>query len=267
MTESSVASQSTTPTYAPGTPMWVDHTSKDVQASANFYGQLFGWQAQDLGEEAGHYTMFTSGGKNVAATTPPMQPETPSMWSTYIATDNVDDTARKVEGAGGKTLVPPMQVMTAGRMAVFMDPAGGVFAVWQPGDHKGSELANTPVSFAWTELATRDLAGAKNFYPKVFGWGVKANPMPEGGEYVEWQVNGRSVAGAMQMGSMYPAEVPSHWLVYFAVANTDDVVKRAQELGGRVMAPAMDIPQGRFAVLGDPSGAAFAVIQLSGPPQ
>jgi predicted enzyme related to lactoylglutathione lyase len=49
--------------------------------------------------------------------------------------------------------------------------------------------------------------------------------------------------------------------VYFTVANTDDTVKRAQELGGKVMAPAQDIPQGRFAVLVDPWGAAFGVIQ------
>jgi uncharacterized protein len=267
VTESSVASQTITPTYAPGTPIWVDHTSKDVQAAVRFYGQLFGWQSQDMGEEAGHYTMFTQGGKNVAATTPPMQPDAPSVWSTYIATANVDETARKVESAGGKTLVAPMQVMTAGSMAVFMDPTGAVFCVWQPGDHKGSDLANTPVSFSWNELATRDLAAAKEFYPKVFGWGIKSNPMPGGGEYVEWQVGGRSVAGAMQMGDMYPPQVPPHWLVYFAVRNTDDTVKRAQELGGQVMAPAMDIPQGRFAVIADPAGAAFAVIQLAGSPQ
>jgi len=263
VTESSTATQST-PTYAPGTPMWIDHTSKDVQASAKFYGQLFGWQAQDLGEEAGHYTMFTQGGKQVAATTPPMSPETPPSWSTYIATANAEETAKKVEAAGGKTLVPPFQVMDQGTMGVFMDPTGAVFCAWQSAAHKGAELANTPVSFCWNELATRDLKAAKDFYPKVFGWGIHSNPMPDGSEYVEWQVNGRSIAGGMQMGDMYPPQVPSHWLVYFAVANTDETIRRAQELGAKLMAPAMDIPQGRFAVLSDPQGAAFAVIQLKG---
>lgn len=249
------------PTYAPGTPMWVDHTSGDVQASARFYGQLFGWQAQDLGEQMGHYTMFTANGKMVAATTPPMSPGTPPSWSTYIATADVNATAKAVADNGGKTLVAPMQVMDQGSMAVFADPTGAVFAVWQPGAHTGAQLVNQPVSFSWNELATRDMPAAKNFYSKVFNWGVKSNPGPEG-EYVEWQVNGRSIAGGMAMGSMYPPQVPPHWLVYFAVANTDDTVKRAQELGGKVMAPAMDIPQGRFAVLNDPQGAAFAVIQL-----
>jgi predicted enzyme related to lactoylglutathione lyase len=263
VTDSSTLAQEATPTYAPGTPIWIDHTSKDVAASAKFYGQLFGWQAQDLGEQAGHYTMFTQGGKQVAATTPPMSPETPSVWTTYISSEDVEETARKVEAAGGKTLMAPMQVMDQGSMAVFMDPAGAAFAVWQPAAMTGAGLVNKPVSLSWNELATRDMAKAKDFYPKVFGWGVKSNPMPDGSEYVEWQINGRSIAGGMQMGSMFPPDVPAHWLVYFAVANTDETVKREQELGGKVIRPAMDIPQGRMAVLSDPQGAPFAVIQLS----
>jgi predicted enzyme related to lactoylglutathione lyase len=241
----------------------VDHTSPDVQASARFYDSLFGWQSQDLGEEAGHYTMFTSNGKNVAATTPPMAPGTPPAWSTYISTANIEDTAKKVDANGGKTLVAPMQVMDQGSMGVFQDPTGAVFAAWQPAAMKGAQMVNKPVSLSWNELATRDLEAAKSFYSKVFGWGVKSNKMPDGSEYVEWQINGSPVGGGQAMGSMYPPQVPPHWLVYFAVANTDDVVKKAQEMGGKVMAPAMDIPQGRMAVLTDPQGAAFAVIQLS----
>lgn len=252
-----------TPNYAPGTPDWVDHTSPDVQASARFYSDLFGWQAQDLGEQAGHYTMFSYNGKMVAATTPPMMQGTPPVWSTYIATDSAEDSARKVAAAGGQTLVAPMQVMDSGSMAVFVDPTGAVFCVWQAGNHKGAELVNQPVSMCWNELHTRDLNTAKDFYPKVFGWTVKSNPMPEGGEYVEWHLNGGPVGGAMAMGPEMPAQVPPHWLAYFAVVNTDETVNRAQELGASVMSPPMDIPQGRMAVLTDPQGAAFAVIQMA----
>jgi len=50
--------------------------------------------------------------------------------------------------------------------------------------------------------------------------------------------------------------------VYFAVADTDDIAKRTPELGGKVISPPMDIPQGRFAVLADPQGAVFGVIRL-----
>jgi predicted enzyme related to lactoylglutathione lyase len=256
-----------TPRYAPGTPIWVDHTSGDLSASVRFYSELFGWQPQDMGEEAGHYTMFSSNGKVVAATTPPMSPGTPPAWTTYISTANVEETARRIDGSGGKTLVAPMEVMGQGSMGVFMDATGAAFAVWQPGAMQGAELVNQPVSLSWNELATRDLEAAKAFYAKVFDWGVKSNTMPDGSEYVEWQVGGRSIGGGMAMGSMYPAQVPAHWLVYFAVANTDETLKKAQELGAKVMSPAMDIPQGRFAVVTDPQGAAFAIIQLNNPGQ
>jgi predicted enzyme related to lactoylglutathione lyase len=244
--------------------MWVDHTTKDVSGSTRFYSQLFGWQAEDMGEQFGHYTIFRSNGKTVGATTPPMDPSQsmPSVWSTYIATSNAEETAKKVTEAGGTVMLPPLQVSDQGTMAVFADPTGAVFCVWQPDVMKGAEMVNQPVSFSWNELATRDMNTAKNFYPKVFGWTPKANPMPDGGEYVEWQLNGKPIGGGLTMGSTFPPSVPPHWLVYFTVQNTDDTVKRAQGLGGQVLAPAMEIPQGRFAVLADPEGAPFAVIQL-----
>ncbi|HEX8967462.1 MAG TPA: VOC family protein [Chloroflexota bacterium] len=252
-----------TPTYAPGTPMWVDVSSRDVEASVRFYDQLFGWQSEDLGEQMGHYTMFRYNGKMVGAATPQMDPNAPPAWSTYVATANADETARKVTEAGGKVLVAPMAVMDQGSMAVFADPTGAVFCIWQPGAHKGAELVNVPVSFGWNELATRDMETAKTFYSRVFGWTPKANPMPDGGEYVEWQIDGKAIGGGMTMGATYPPDLPPHWLVYFTVNNTDETAKRAQELGGRVLMPAVQIPQGRFAVLADPQGAGFAVIQLS----
>ena len=260
MTQTSGATA--TPTYAPGTPMWVDHTSPDVAAAARFYGQLFGWQSQDMGEEAGHYTIFRSNGKMVAATSMPMQPGIPPVWSTYIATANAEETAKKVADAGGQTMMAPFQVMDQGTMGVFADPTGAVFCIWQPAGHKGAELVNEPGSFSWNELETRDIEAAKTFYNKVFGWTTKSNPMPGGGEYVEWQLGGRSIGGGQAMGANFPAQVPPHWLVYFSVSNTDETVKKAQELGGKVMGAVMDIPQGRMAVLSDPWGAPFAVIAL-----
>jgi predicted enzyme related to lactoylglutathione lyase len=250
-----------TQTYPPGTPLWVDLGTPDVAASARFYGQLFGWQAEDLGEQAGHYHMFRQDGKSVAAAGPLMMPGQPTAWSTYVSTDNAQDTVKKATDAGGKVLVEPMQVMDQGSMAVFADPTGAVISVWQPAAMTGAELVNAPVSLSWNELHTRDMETAKAFYSKVFPWAVHANDMPQGGQYVEFEVNGRSIAGGMTMGPEMPASVPAHWLVYFSVANTDDTVERGQELGATVMSPAMDIPQGRFAILVDPQGATFGVIQ------
>jgi predicted enzyme related to lactoylglutathione lyase len=261
VTDSKTATE-TKPTYAPGTPLWVDLGSPDLPATTRFYTELFGWQAEDMGEAMGHYTMFRQDGQSVAAAAPLMSPQQPTAWSTYISTTNAEDTAKKVTEAGGQVIAPPMQVMEEGTMAVFMDPTGAAFGVWQPNRMTGAELVNKPVSLSWNELSTRDLNAAKDFYTSVFPWTAKSNPMPDGSEYVEWQIDGKSVGGGMAMNAQIPAQVPPYWLVYFAVASTDNTVKRAQELGAQVMMPAMDIPQGRFAVLTDPQGATFAVIQL-----
>ena len=242
--------------------MWVDVTIPDVVAGARFYGQLFGWDAEDMGEEAGHYTMFRKGGKMVAAASPPQNPQAPPSWTTYFATTDASASAKAVKDAGGQVVMDAFDVMDAGRMAGFMDPGGAFFCAWQPGQHKGAELVNEPGSFTWNELHTRDLNAAKQFYPKVFGLGVKENAYGDS-TYVEWQLGGRSIAGAMTMDPSMPAQMPSFWLVYFAVADTDAAVAKAKELGGKVLAGPMDAPPGRFAILSDPFGASFAVIKIA----
>jgi uncharacterized protein len=249
------------PEFAPGTPSWVDLGSPDIPATTAFYCDIFGWDALTL-PESGGYTIFTLGGQPVAATGP--QTGQASAWTTYIATDNVDDTAAKVLEAGGKVVVEPMDAMDAGRLAVFTDAQGAVFSGWQPRSHKGAGLVNEPGSFGWNELSTRDMDGAKRFYNHVFGWTAKESEVPDYGTYTEWQLDGRTIGGGMQMGEAFPPDLPPYWLVYFVVSDTDAVVQRVQELGGSVLMPATDMSEGRMAALRDPHGAVFSVIQLPG---
>ena len=146
--------------YAPGTPSWVDLSSPDLEASARFYRELFGWTAQASEDpEARGYTMLQQGGKNVAGMGP-AQPGQPPAWTSYVTVEDADAAAKRVEAAGGSVLLPPMDVMDVGRMAIFADPAGAVIAVWQPRSHKGADLVNEPNSLCWNELQTRDLAKA-----------------------------------------------------------------------------------------------------------
>ena len=248
--------------YAPGTPCWVD-IGTDVEGAKAFYGGLFGWEAQDAGpvEETGGYGFFTKNGKQVAGYGPQQTPG-PPFWASYVWVDNVDETAKRAESAGG-TVMAAMDVMAAGRMAVVQDPEGAFISLWQPGEHRGAQVVNEPVSLCWNELNTRDVAGAKSFYREVFGW----EPVTQGegaDAYTEFQLGGKDVAGMREMVGM-PAQVPPHWLVYYAVADTDATVARAQELGGSVLFGPMDIEPGRFAVLHDPQGANFAVIKLAVP--
>lgn len=126
--------------------------------------------------------------------------------------------------------------------------------------------ANVLGHVVWHELMTTDMASAGTFYANFAGW--KNQLSPHDPEYRVFTVGGRAVAGLMilpdearQMGA------PPNWLTYFATPDVNETVRRAVGLGGRVLVPAIDVRTvGRFAVLRDPQGAAFAVIALTQPP-
>jgi predicted enzyme related to lactoylglutathione lyase len=257
------------PEYAPGTPSWVELSSSDPDAAAAFYGEVMGWGATEPGpvEETGGYRMFQRDGKNVGGLMGHMQEGQPTAWSTYISVADADETAGKVKSAGGNVIVEPMDVMDIGRMAVFSDPTGAVFGVWQPKSFKGADLVNEPGSLCWNEVLTRDSDTDKAFYPAVFGWSA-GRPQFDGApdSYVVWELGGQPVGGMMQMTDDYfPAEVPPHWSVCFAVEDCDATVDKARERGATVMGGPMAMPIGRFASLLDPQGASFAVMQMAQP--
>jgi predicted enzyme related to lactoylglutathione lyase len=251
--------------YAAGTPCWVDIAVSDLDEAKRFYHGLFGWEALDQGPEAGGYCMLTLRGKNVAGLGPKMDPNQPSAWSTYVAVDDADATATEITANGGTVVMPPFDVLDSGRMTVCIDPAGAFFSLWQPKAHHGADLANEPGTLGWNELATRDPDGAITFYGAVFGWEANTMPMGATGSYTEWKLDGNSVGGMMPMGDHYPPQVPPHWLVYFIVDDCDASFARAGELGGTGLVPPTDIPPGRFAVIADPGGAAFAIMKMAQP--
>jgi uncharacterized protein len=247
--------------YAPGTPCWVDLTSPELDRSIAFYSELFGWTAErDPRPEAGGYTMFSKDGSLVAAGSPPQQEGTPSSWSTYIASDDVDATAAKITEAGGSLLMDPFDVFDAGRMVFAQDPTGAAFGVWQAGEHHGAQLANEPGSFTWNECHTTDPAAAAQFYASVFGYGIDEWDMGQGEPYRVLKVGEKGVAGMSKIGPQLEG-MPPAWSTVFAVADTDASVAKAQELGAELLMPPMDIPDiGRFAALRDPVGAPFEVL-------
>jgi predicted enzyme related to lactoylglutathione lyase len=239
--------------YAAGTPSWVELSTADADGSYAFYNALFGWTATEAMEAFGGYRTFLDDGRSIGGLNP--MGEQP-VWTTYVATDDADATAEKVAGNGGTVIAPPMDVGDLGRMAVFLDPAGAVFGVWQAGEMRGADKVNAPVSCCWNELHTGDREAAQAFYTAVFGWGAADEDM--GGEpYTVFGVGGRPVAGAGGASETQP-----HWLTWFAVADTDDAVARAQELGAALGFGPFDIPTvGRCAGLVDPQGAVFGVLQ------
>jgi uncharacterized protein len=251
--------------YENGTPSWVDIGTPDVQAAGEFYSALFGWDIEYGPAEMGHYSMARLRGLDVAALADQQIPGL-VVWTTYIAVDDLDATVAKAQAAGATVLAEPMDVMTFGRMAVISDPGGAAVSFWQAGDHKGAGLVNEPGSLCWNELTTRAVDESLAFYEAVVGLtGHRIDA--GGGDYYELQLpGGRTVAGLMPMvGDMWPPDLPNHWMVYFAVDDTDATAARCIDLGGQAPVPPTDIPPGRFAVLNDPQGGHFSIIKLTQP--
>jgi uncharacterized protein len=245
----------------PGTPCWTDLATPDLAGARRFYPELFGWTGRVAPQpEAAGYTTFLKDGRAVAGAGPPSTPDQVPIWSTYVATDDADLVTTRVEAAGGQVLVAPFDVFDQGRMAVFADPAGAAFSVWQPMAHPGAELFDVPGAMSWNELVTPDPQGAEVFYELVFGWHPEERPMGPVA-YVGWRLGDRIVAGMMPpLADDFPADLPAYWTVYFAVADADATAARAAELGGSILVPPRDIPRGRLAALRDPHGALFSVI-------
>src|SRR5262249_21068679 len=185
----------------------------------------------------------------------------PSAWSTYLATNNLDTTAAKVKDAGGDVVMAPMDIGSVGRMAMVQDPAGAVVAFWQAGDTSGAELGKEPGTLSWTELQVRDAQAADQFYTTVCGFELE---QVEGGlDYALLKIDGTGVAGRLGREGEAAAQTPPHWLCYFAVEDADGTLNQIRSSGGSVMFGPEDTPFGRMAQCADPTGAMFAIIEMS----
>lgn len=253
--------------FVPGAPNWIDLGSRDTDAAAAFYRELFGWELQSAGPDAGGYGMFQLAGQTVAALGPLQDENAKPAWTVYFETADADATTKAVEQAGGTVRFPPMDVFDQGRLAGYTDPGGAEFAVWQPGKNKGLDRVGAG-ALCWTELYTTDADQAKEFYRTVFSWDSEDVPLPGGEVSGTYTIVSRagggqegSHGGIMQLGPDMLPDGTGYWQPYFAVADCDAVVAKATEHGGTVLMPGTDMEGvGRIALLKDPEGAYFAVL-------
>ena len=270
--------------YIPGVPCWIDTTQPDPEAAAAFYGELFGWKLEDAmpPEAPGRYFIARLPGGDVAAVGSPQDGAQTATWNTYVWVEDAGDTAARVRSAGGTVLLQPSDSGEYGRTAIFADPAGATFRVWQPKAHRGAAVVNEPGSLSFNDLNTRDLDGAASFYGAVFGWEVLGGggpsmwALPGYGDFLEERNPGTrenmAAMGAPErfedvVASLNPipddqADVPPHWGVTFAVEDADAIATRAAELGGEVIAAPFDAPWVRMTVVRDPQGASFTAAKF-----
>jgi len=251
--------------YEPGVPCWVTAMQPDVDAAAQYYGRLFGWEYRD----SDGFLTATLRGRDVAAVAPlapGVEPPPAPDWLTQISVDSAEGTAEKAEAAGGRVVAGVLEFVI-GRLVVIEDPGGAVFNAWEPRTRHGAQLVNEPGAWAMSRLDTPDPERAAAFYGELFGWTTEAFgpatmfrlPGFVGGE--PQQPVSREVVAVM-----LPVQAErARWLVDFWVEDLDAAVGRGEEAGGSTVAPPFEAPPGRSAVLADPAGVTFSISQVSVP--
>jgi len=242
--------------YPAGTFSWSDLQTDDLDRAKSFYADLFGWSYDDIpiGEGA-VYSMAKVQGKSVAGLGERQDESIPPHWNVYVTVDDADAVAARAGELGANVIAPPFDVFDAGRMAAFADPQGAILSIWQARQSIGAELVNEVGALTWNDLMSPDIPAASEFYRQLFGWDISEI---EGAEGQYWSItnDGRMNGGIMAT----PEGGHPVWNLYFAVEDVDAAIAKAGELGGRTIAPRMDVPNGTsFAVLSDPSGAVFSV--------
>jgi predicted enzyme related to lactoylglutathione lyase len=245
-------------------PAWVDLATTDAEAARDFYSKLFAWSLEVSDDpQYGGYATAKLDDKSVAGIGPKQEGDrSPTAWSLYIGTDDIDGLAKQVQDAGGSVIAPPFDVGDQGRMAVFTDPSGAFISAWQA-TGMSQFVSGPPNAFGWAELNARGLERAVTFYETVFGWTHSEQPFGEGEVYTQLEHGGQPIAGALEMNPQIPAEVPSYWMVYFLAEDVDAAFEKALGLGAREMVAPADYPGGRFAIVSDPQGATFGLMSAT----
>ncbi|MBV9895311.1 MAG: VOC family protein [Chloroflexi bacterium] len=273
--------------YPAGVPCWIDTTQPDPRAAADFYAGLLGWDLENMmpTDSPGQYFVARKHGLDVAAISSNADGGA-ATWNTYVWVDNADETAHRVEQAGGRVLAAPFDVPGAGRMAECEDPAGATFRLWQAREHRGAQLVNAPGSWNWSNLNAPDPQPAMRFYAAVFGWEFSELDFGAG---LSWMVRVPGYADFLEVrnpgvkeqhaasgappgftdaiGWLQPApsDAKAHWSVTISVADADAVAARTSELGGTVVSGPIDVPYSRLLQITDPQGAAVTLSQFKMP--
>jgi len=253
--------------HPPGSFCWIELATSNQAAAKTFYTSLFGWSATDSPMAPGEvYTMFrlndrdVGGGYTLRAEQVAMG--APPHWMVYVAVANADDTVAKAKELGGTVLAPAFDVFDIGRMAVLQDPTGAVFSIWQAMKHHGMGVVGVDGAYAgWADLSSPEPERAGKFYSALFSWQLlKGEDDPESG-YLHIK-NGEHFIGGVQGAEQRDPHVPPHWLIYFHTSDCDASTGKVTALGGKTCFGPMTLEKvGRFSVVADPQGAAFALFQ------
>jgi predicted enzyme related to lactoylglutathione lyase len=247
-----------------GKVIFVELVTPDLAAAKEFYAGLFGWTYRDIPIAGGKYAEAYLGGDAVAGLVhkpvPPGEHRQPA-WLSFFAARDVDATRRIAVEHGAKVLVEPHALPNRGREAVLADPEGAVFAVLASSSGDPPDVLAAPGEWIWSSLITSDAETGTAFYQTLFDYEAFDLPADSGAQHV--LLAGENYARA-SVNSLPPARpnMHPHWLNYVRVDDTETMAAKVTALGGRVLvAPRIDRHGGKVAVVADPQGAPFGLLE------
>lgn len=245
-----------------GTIDWVELSTPDLEAATGFYGGLLGWDFSSIGDRA----LAEIDGRKAAGIA--RQDSTigdmplPAAWTIAIRVADLPEAVQRVTELGGIVIARPEDVEEGWRSAVVRDPTGASLALVQASSDFGIDVREETGALAWCDLMTRDIAEAAEFYQALFGWALEVDA---GSGYATFLHGGTPVAGMTGMPEEVPPEAPAHWMPYFAIADADLATRAAARLGAKVVVTPRRVDSMRFAVIEDPGGAMFSLLESTEP--
>ncbi|MCW2920632.1 MAG: putative antigen protein [Thermoleophilia bacterium] len=273
MTQTDTAPAHTQLPHLPGHFYFSDVHTTDVEGASAFYGELFGWQYQEIPGVPNRYVTASIDGRRKAAITGLIDEQraegVASYWFPYLYVTDIDETVGRLDALGGQLVAPIVDVFDFGRMAVAEDPTGAQFGIWQD-LQEVTTVKDEHGSPFWYELHTSDPDAALAFYRGLVGWASDSMEMGPNMTYhllIPEQVDDLQTGsgGLMRMMEGHrEAGDPSRWFTYFNVDDADAAYARAIELGAASQMEPHDIPGvGRSCWVVDPQGAAIALMTPS----
>ena len=247
-----------------GKVIWNDLITEDIDAARRFYGGLFGWTFEEAQGQGGTYNVARDGDVYVAgllAVDRRADGRKVSRWLPYVSVADVDEALARGVGAGARVAASARDV-ALGRVAAMIDPQGAVIglATSKIGDPDDRTTRAAPGRAVWHEMLSADPIGSAGFYRLIAGYELETINR-RGGEYTLLIQDGVRRAGIAERPT---DDVEPLWLTHFGVADPAAAARKAEALGGRIVAaPSPALRDGRMAVVTDPSGALLVLSKLS----
>ncbi|ACI52369.1 Glyoxalase/bleomycin resistance protein/dioxygenase [Gluconacetobacter diazotrophicus PA1 5] len=247
----------------PGKIVFTQLVTPNLAAAERFYGAMFGWTFQDVPVRRLHYAVALNGGHIVAALLerPFTNPDQRPIWLPFIATGDVDHLAAQGAALGAHVMFKPRDVPGLGREAVLADPKGAVFAALTSSSGDPADGEDPVGAWSWSALLTSDPQGAATFYGTLFGY--QSDAVDSGHFIVSSQGNARGTLNALPPG--FPPTAIARWVRFIRLPGVGAAAEQVAALGGHVVVqPHPDRDGVMVALLADPSGAVFGVMEYPG---